>query len=106
MAWRPAIFFTTKAFIAEQCYHQMLMTAQAYKVHVLQAQRQTIKATQDTSWFQHHASKLRDPRRSNPDWYRPAGVDSTRHFPAVLYNPVADISICLLMTLILLMQYL
>jgi hypothetical protein len=81
-----------EAFIAERRYRQLLIAAQAYKVHVLQSRRNAQQARRDAQWFQDQASHARAGMGYNPDWHTHHGMDGAKHFPGVAHNADNGIS--------------
>jgi hypothetical protein len=82
-----------KVFIAERCCYQQLITAQAYKVQILQAQRRAILFRQDVVMFQESSSQANAESEINPDFSFPSGLyDMARSFPGVPDHPESGIS--------------
>jgi hypothetical protein len=61
--------------------------AEAYKLHMLQAQQKARQASLDVGWIQNHARETRAGVGYAPDWRSPCVLDSARPFPGVPYNP-------------------
>ncbi|KIM85246.1 hypothetical protein PILCRDRAFT_354949 [Piloderma croceum F 1598] len=72
-----------EAFIAERRYRQLLIAAQAYKLHMLQLRRNSQQARRDVRWF---ASDSGVGMGYNPDWCAHHGIDGAKPFPGVAYN--------------------
>jgi hypothetical protein len=81
-----------EAFIAERRYRQLLIAAQAYKLHVLQSRRKAQQAKRDIKWFNNCASAARAGAGYNPEWCAHHGMDGARPFPGVPFNTDNGIS--------------
>lgn len=63
------------------------MVAQAYKLHMLQAQRKAKQARHDVGLFQEYVKNIRGQAEYNPDWHVPPSIlDPACPFPGVPYN--------------------